>query len=187
MLLSRPFPPGFSTGRLNRDQVRNDRVLTFRHCLNSDSEGILLILGVNAFHWDSSACLLRDGQLIAAAEEERFRRIKHWAGFPSQAISYCLREASVGLRDIDHVAVNQDNRANLWRKLVHLARYHPNLSLVLGRIRNRSRRGDTATLLSQISEGGQFRGSIENIEHHLCHLFSAHYVSPFSESRSNVG
>ena len=57
----------------------------------------MIILGLNAFHADSSAALVRDGNSIAAAEEERFRRIKHWAGFPSQAIAYCLREAGVQL------------------------------------------------------------------------------------------
>ena len=66
----------------------------------------MIILGLNAYHADAAACLLRDGQIIAAAEEERFRRIKHWAGFPSQAIAYCLQEAGIGLRDVDHVAVN---------------------------------------------------------------------------------
>jgi carbamoyltransferase len=58
----------------------------------------MIILGLNAFHADSAAALIRDGKLVAAAEEERFRRVKHWAGFPSQAISYCLREAGVSFR-----------------------------------------------------------------------------------------
>ncbi len=48
------------------------------------------VIGINAYHGDASACILRDGELIAAAEEERFRRIKHWAGFPSKSIQYCL-------------------------------------------------------------------------------------------------
>jgi carbamoyltransferase len=56
-----------------------------------------LILGINAYHADAAACIVRDGKLLAAAEEERFRRVKHWAGFPSQAISYCLSEAKVDL------------------------------------------------------------------------------------------
>ena len=77
----------------------------------------MIILGLNAFHADSSAALVRDGKLIAAAEEERFRRIKHWAGFPSQAVAYCLREAQVQLSDVDHIAFNQDSRANLMRKI----------------------------------------------------------------------
>ena len=77
----------------------------------------MIILGLNAFHADSSAALVRDGKLIAAAEEERFRRIKHWAGFPVQAIAYCLHEAGVQLSDVEHIAFNQDNRANLMRKI----------------------------------------------------------------------
>ena len=75
------------------------------------------ILGVNAYHGDSSACLVKDGVLVAAAEEERFRRIKHWAGFPSEAIRYCLAELKIGLGDVDHVAINQDSKANLWKKI----------------------------------------------------------------------
>ncbi|RPI42578.1 MAG: carbamoyltransferase, partial [Betaproteobacteria bacterium] len=71
------------------------------------------ILGLNAYHGDSSACLVRDGQLIAAAEEERFRRIKHWAGFPAEAIRYCLDEAGIGLAQVEHVAVNSDPSSNL--------------------------------------------------------------------------
>ena len=55
----------------------------------------MYIIGINAFHGDSSACLLKNGVLIAAAEEERFRRIKHWAGFPSEAIRWCLLEAGI--------------------------------------------------------------------------------------------
>jgi carbamoyltransferase len=70
----------------------------------------MIILGINAFHADSSAALVQDGKLIAD-EEERFRRIKHWAGFPSEAIAYCLREARMQLSDVEHIAFNQDNRA----------------------------------------------------------------------------
>ena len=88
-------------------------------------ESYMIILGLNAFHGDSSAALVRDGELVAAAEEERFRRVKHWAGFPSQAIAYCLREAGLGLSNVDHVAVNQDSRANLLRKLAYLATKRP--------------------------------------------------------------
>lgn len=58
----------------------------------------MLILGLNAYHGDSAACLIKDGKLVAAAEEERFRRIKHWAGLPTQAIDYSLREGGILLR-----------------------------------------------------------------------------------------
>ncbi|PWT73900.1 MAG: carbamoyltransferase, partial [Chloroflexi bacterium] len=66
-----------------------------------------LVLGLNAYHGDSAACLVRDGKLIAAAEEERFRRIKHWAGFPTEAIKYCVGAAGVTVADLDVVAINQ--------------------------------------------------------------------------------
>ena len=70
-----------------------------------------LILVINAYHADAAARIVRDGILVAAAEEERFRRIKHWAGFPSQAIAYCLAEAKADLGDVTHVAVNRNARA----------------------------------------------------------------------------
>ena len=86
----------------------------------------MIALGLNAFYGDSSAALVRDGQLIAAAEEERFRRTKHWAGFPSHAISYCLQQAGLSLADVDHLAVNQNSRANLLRKILYLGKARPN-------------------------------------------------------------
>ena len=94
------------------------------------------ILGVNAFHGDASACLVRDGVLVAAAEEERFRRIKHWAGFPTQAVAYCLAEGKIALSGLDHVAVNQDSSANQAPRLAYVLRSRPDLNFVLGRLRN---------------------------------------------------
>ena len=97
----------------------------------------MIILGINAFHGDSSACLLRDGVMVAAAEEERFRRIKHWAGFPSEAIRWCLLDAGIGLEQVDHVAINQDGKANLGKKLSYTLLKRPDLGLVLDRLRNK--------------------------------------------------
>ena len=98
------------------------------------------ILGLNAYHGDSSACLVKDGTLVAAAEEERFRRIKHWAGFPSESIRYCLVEAGIQVGDVDMVAINQDRNANLWSKVTYTIMRRPNWSLVLDRIRNKRER-----------------------------------------------
>jgi len=91
----------------------------------------MIIVGLNAYHGDSSACVVIDGKIVAAAEEERFRRVKHWAGFPAEAIRYCLLEAGVGLGDIGHVAINQDSKANLWKKVGYLLSRRPDLSLVM--------------------------------------------------------
>lgn len=142
----------------------------------------MIVLGLNAFHGDSSACILRDGALVAAAEEERFRRIKHWAGFPSEAIRYCLEEAKVSLADVDYVAVNQDSRANLARKIGYVLTRRPDLGLILDRLRNRRKREGIAALLERAFPKSGFRGELKAVEHHLAHLSSAFHVSPFEEA-----
>jgi carbamoyltransferase len=139
------------------------------------------ILGLNAFHGDAAACLMIDGKLVAAAEEERFRRIKHWAGFPSEAIRWCLREAGIDLHGVDHVAVNQDARANIGRKLAYLVKSRPDVSLVLDRIRNKKERAGIAETMAR-ELGQPFKGEVHFVEHHLAHLGSAFLVSPFEEA-----
>src|ERR1700736_1168669 len=139
----------------------------------------MIILGLNAFHADSSAALLRDGVLVAAAEEERFRRIKHWAGFPSEAIAYCLSEARLTLADIDHVTLNQDSRAHLLRKVGYVVGNRPDFRLIVDRIKNRKARLGVPELLEKAFPRGGFRGAVHSIEHHLAHLSSAFHVSPF--------
>jgi carbamoyltransferase len=142
----------------------------------------MFILGINAFHGDSSACIVSDGQLIAAAEEERFRRIKHWAGFPSEAIRYCLAQAGVPLSQLDHVAVNQDSSANQLKKVSYVLTQRPDLGLVLGRLKNRHARMAVPEHFARSFTDGVFRGEFHAIEHHIAHLSSAFHVSPFEEA-----
>ena len=94
------------------------------------------ILGINAYHGDVSAVLVRDGQLVAAVEEERFRRIKHVAGFPTQAIRACLEMAGVGPGEIDHVGVSRNPKAHLWRKALFALRNRPGGGMVSDRAAN---------------------------------------------------
>lgn len=142
----------------------------------------MFVLGINAFHGDSSACLLQGGKMVAAAEEERFRRIKHWAGFPSESIRYCLQEAGIGLGDVDHVAVNTDPKANFMKKIGYTLRNRPDLRFVFDRIKNKSERAGVDEELRKAFPGESLRAKIHHIEHHLSHLASAHLVSPFEES-----
>jgi len=142
----------------------------------------MYILGINAFHGDSSSCLLENGNIVAAAEEERFRRIKHWAGFPSMAIAYCLREARIGIADLDHVAVNTDPMANFVKKVGYTLRRRPDINFVLERIRNKSKRAGVEEEIAKVFPGETVRATIHYVEHHLSHLASAHLVSPFEES-----
>jgi carbamoyltransferase len=140
-----------------------------------------LILGINAYHADAAACIVRAGKLVAAAEEERFRRVKHWAGFPSQAISYCLREAKINLSDVAVAAVNRSGRANFFRKLSYVALERPSPRLLLKRLQNRQQMAQIVDQLRALP-GRPFAGTIEHVEHHLAHLASAFFASPFHEA-----
>lgn len=142
----------------------------------------MIILGLNAFHGDASACIVRDGVLVAAAEEERFRRIKHWAGFPVEAIRYCLVEAGVDIGNVDCIALNQDSRVNLSRKLIFLLTGHPHFSLIVERLKNRGSREGVSELLERHFPGRRWPHVVEHVEHHLAHLSSAFHVSPFREA-----
>ena len=100
----------------------------------------MYILGINAFHGDSSACLLKDGLVFCATEEERFRRIKHWAGFPGLSIRFCLDEARISLDDVDFIAVNQSSSANFLPKILFALKNRPNPQFLLNRYLNKKKR-----------------------------------------------
>jgi carbamoyltransferase len=140
------------------------------------------VLGLNAFHADAAACLVKDGELVAAVEEERFRRIKHWGGFPSESIRYCLREAGIDLAQVDHVAINRDNEANRWRKLAFVLTAGVSASYVLTRLRNRRDWADLENNFKQHLPDQTFRATVHPVEHHLAHLASAFLVSPYDKA-----
>jgi len=140
------------------------------------------ILGINAYHADSSACILRDGVLLAAAEEERFRRVKHWAGFPERAIRYCLAEAGCGLGDVAHIGINRDPKANLSRKILYSVSQRPDLGFILDRLRHAGRWASVDREFANRFPGVDVAGRIRHVEHHRAHLASSFFVSPFEEA-----
>ncbi|MEW6601244.1 MAG: carbamoyltransferase C-terminal domain-containing protein [Nitrospirota bacterium] len=144
----------------------------------------MIILGLNAYHGDSSACIVVDGKLIAAVEEERFTRIKHWAGLPVKSIRYCLDEAGAEMRDIDHIAVNRDPKANFMKKALFAFAKRPSLRLVTDRLRNAGKVRDIKDALIQetAAKGEDIKAVIHNVEHHVAHLASSFFVSPFDEA-----
>lgn len=141
----------------------------------------MLILGLNAYHGDSAACLVSNGEVVAAAEEERFRRIKHWAGFPELAIRYCLREAKVTMADLDVVAINSDPRANFLKKSAYVLLNRPDPRLIISRLQNQSKRKSIEDEIASFF-AEPFRGRVLRVEHHLAHIASAFLVSPFEEA-----
>lgn len=144
----------------------------------------MLILGLNAYHGDASAALLRDGTLVVGIEEERIRRVKHWAGFPAMAAQACLEAAGVSAADVDLFAVSRNPRANLLRKAAFAIRSGPGLGLITDRLRNA---GAVQRLPAVIA--GTFglpeshvAPRLRLIEHHPAHLASAFFASPFDEA-----
>jgi carbamoyltransferase len=139
------------------------------------------VLGLSAYHADASAAAVVNGRFLAGAEEERFRRIKHWAGFPEQAIRFCLEEMNGGgLEGVTALAVARRPGAYLARKAL-LALTHPrSLRRALGRARNLRQ---VASLEERIAAAfGGPAPRLHPVEHHLAHVASAFYCSPFEEA-----
>jgi len=141
----------------------------------------MTILGLNAFHGDSAACLIVDGKLVAAAEEERFRRIKHWAGLPTMAIDFCLREGRMGWRDVEHVAINRQPGVNNRRRLKFVLTHRPSPALMWQKIRNIRSAASVKERLEK-AYGHEIKAELHYVEHHLAHLASAFLVSGFNEA-----
>ena len=138
------------------------------------------ILGLNAFHGDASAALLVDGQLVAAIEEERLNRIKHWAGFPNLAAAACLH--GTDHNDIEHVAISRNPFAHFGRKIIHAAVRPASWQRSMSRVANivqvaRLSSDRHGTILSELK-----RARIHKVEHHRAHLASAFFASPFEEA-----
>lgn len=143
----------------------------------------MYILGINAYHGDVSAVLIKDGKLIAALEEERFERIKHVAGFPSQAIQRCLDIGGIDGSSIDHVAISRDPKANLGRKATFVLTNRPSLKLIWERAMSSRKVLDVKGLLADaLGIGKKQLPPLHNVEHHPAHLASAFFVSPFDEA-----
>ena len=165
----------------------------------------MYILGINAYHGDASAAITRDGQLIAAVEEERFNRQKHCAGFPVESTRYCLKAAGIRIEDVEHVGVSRDPSAHLHKKVLftaqHAARSFSSSGVsgteaksekagpglfrqVVDRLSNAAKVHDLKDDLAKALDVPKksLRAKFHNIEHHRAHLASSFYVSPFEHA-----
>lgn len=144
----------------------------------------MYILGINAYHGDSSACILKDGVVVVATEEERFRRVKHWAGFPSEAIKFCLDEAGISIQEVDHVTISRNPSANIHKKIIHSVKNLVSLKALKDRLANTKKVGSVKSELCRVFSVDEkdVKAEIHNIEHHRSHLASAFFASPFEES-----
>lgn len=144
----------------------------------------MYILGLNAYHGDAAAAIFRDQTLVAATEEERIRRIKHWAGLPTEAIKFCLNEAEIPATALDVITVSRDPLAKFGHKVRYLAKKGKLTSQLNSRIKNsfsiRKLKTDLARELG--IDPNTWKVRIEYIEHHRSHLASVFMISPFEEA-----
>lgn len=145
----------------------------------------MIILGLNAYHGDASAAIIKDGELVCAIEEERIRRIKHWAGMPSEAIKFCLKECSISITDVDYIAISRDPKANFFKKALYSLKHNVSISKIIDRLANAKKVG--GSLRDEMAKAlgvdeVNIRAKIINVEHHKAHMASAFFASPFEES-----
>src|SRR5216110_1372720 len=139
------------------------------------------ILGINAYHGNASAAIVCEGRLVAAVEEERFNRVKYAAGFPAQAIRYCLQEAGLTLAEIDHVAVPRNPYARLATKVLFRSRM-PSFARARAKVLVRFKAIPEALAQAFDIDPKTIRAKFHRIEHHQAHLASSFYCSPFDNA-----
>jgi carbamoyltransferase len=138
------------------------------------------ILGLNAYHGDSSAALLSDGNLVMAVEEERYNRIKHWAGLPVQAAAACI--SYTGVQRVAHIAVSRDPRAHLLAKVFRIAARPSSWGQAANRASNGITLTRTKSELERAGLPGISKARFHFVEHHRAHMASAFFASPFDEA-----
>lgn len=144
----------------------------------------MYILGVSLYHADSSACLVKDGRLVAAVEEERFTRVKHWAGIPAESIRYCLQAGGIDIQDVEHVCISRNPRAHIYNKIKYAFYDTPSLSLIKNRLRYMMKTKNIRDELCDVLglDRKRLRAEFHMVEHHKAHMGSSFFVSPFDEA-----
>tara|TARA_B100001250_G_scaffold40975_1_gene32425 strand:- start:6887 stop:8611 length:1725 start_codon:yes stop_codon:yes gene_type:complete len=144
----------------------------------------MYILGINAYHGDSSACLLKDGKIVCAIEEERIRRIKHWAGFPEESIKFCLEDTGITIHDVDYITISRDPKANFLKKVVYALKYSLGISAIWDRLKNSQKVVSVKEELSDVFQipTSSIDAQIYHVEHHRSHIASSFFASSFESS-----
>jgi carbamoyltransferase len=139
-------------------------------------------LGLNINHADTSACIFNNFNLVAAAEEERFTRKKHEMSFPSNAIRFCLTKANINISQVDHVSINSNPLSSIQKKIFFLLLNPKNYPLIFQSLFNTKVKLSIKDSLNLIDKNNFFKGDIKYFDHHLSHLASSFYCSPFKKS-----
>jgi carbamoyltransferase len=142
------------------------------------------VLGLNAYHADAAAALVQDGRVVAAVEEERFNRIKHSAGFPIEAVRYCLRQGGLDVRDLDAIAIAAKPIENVKEEILQILSGRPAYSRqIQKRLQAVAQFRDVrAVLARELGLRKDDLPTIEEIPHHLAHVASAFFASGWDDA-----
>ena len=144
----------------------------------------MIILGLNIYHGDAAACIFKDGHLIVAAEEERFNRIKHSAGFPIAAVNFCLESLDIGIDQVDFIAVNRNPKLRIFSKLLYFFKNKFKIKNFVQRFHNFKKITSLSSNIAQILnvDSQSLKNKILFFDHHLCHAASSVYASVFEST-----
>ena len=138
------------------------------------------ILGVNAFHADSSACIIRNGEILFAIEEERINRIKHWSGFPTKSIEACLNFADISMDEIEFITFNTDPKFNLKKKIFYVLKNF--LVTEIFKYFKKKSKNNLFVNLKKNFDLEKVEKKIIFVEHHISHISSAYFPSNYDKS-----
>ena len=141
----------------------------------------MIILGLNINHADTSACIIVNGKIIAAIEEERFVRKKHYAGFPLNSIEFCLSIAKLKINDVNFITVNYSPTSNLKQKVFYIIKNIISISTLKKILSFKNKLFHTSDLHRYLNKNN-FNGKIINVEHHMSHIASSYYNSSFENA-----
>tara|TARA_B110000037_G_scaffold55950_1_gene68384 strand:- start:707 stop:2452 length:1746 start_codon:yes stop_codon:yes gene_type:complete len=140
----------------------------------------MYILGLNAFHGDSSCCLFKDSQLVCAVEEERFTRIKHYAGLPFESIKFCLNDQKIDISDIDYITINRDPKSKVLQKIIYAIKNKFQIVKLFNRVKNIKKIKNLKLEIEKEFNCNDIKAKVCNIEHHTAHIASSVFTSNFT-------
>jgi len=141
----------------------------------------MIVLGLNAYHGDASACIFKDDIILAAAEEERFSRVKHAAGFPINAIKFCLDTAGISIDQVDHITINRNPRQKIIKKLLFASTKLFNFNFIKNRLENLKKINSIKNEFEKYFKV-ELKSEIHNIDHHTSHIASSVFFSGMKNS-----
>ena len=141
----------------------------------------MYILGISCFYHDASACIVRNGKLIAAAQEERFTRKKHDSGFPANAIRYCIKEAGIGIDEVNYVGFYEKPLLKFERVLYqHLEMFPRSFNTFVASIP--SWFNEKLRVIRILKKKIKYKGDVIFVDHHMTHAAGSFLISPFNKA-----